>query len=164
MPATMINTPLGAPFTVSDFTTNRDSAGNQIQYPQQVEFYRCNDTVAQYDLVGLVAPTTTVPVSVELLDVSDAFASFVCVGVAQEAGTAGQTIAVCTHGITLINIGDTASIAIGDAVIKHATTDGKAGKVAVASIDATIIVGNVFGNYLAAEVGSTDTAIAYIRL
>ena len=164
MPEATLTNPLGAGYSVTDFTTFKDSAGNQLSTGQDIEHFVANDAITQFSLVGLVAPTTTVGPRVELLDVSDAFASFVCMGVAQHAAAAGESVQVCTHGLTLINIGDTASIAIGDAVIKHATTDGAAGKVAVASIDATIITGNVFGNYLAGEIGSTDTAIAYIRL
>jgi hypothetical protein len=164
MPDATLTDPRGALRIVSDFTTGKDSAGNPLNDAGDYDFWRANDTIVFGDLVGLVAPTATVPISVEKLDVSDAFASFVCVGVAQEGGVAGDTIKVLNHGITLINIGDTAAIAIGDAVIKHATTDGAAGKVAVASIDATIITGNVFGNYLAGEIGTTDQAIAYIRL
>lgn len=167
MPEAIVTTPTGPLWaTVSDFTTYVDGDSKAIQYGQQCVPMRANAAITKYDLVGLVAATTTVPLSVEQLDVSDAFAEFVCFGIAQEAATAaGDIIQVCTRGVSLVNIGNSGAIALGDIAVKHGSTDGCATLIASGTwtADATAAAGpgKAVGVFLGPEVGTSNTAPVY---
>lgn len=164
MPEAQITNPANAFNPVTDYRTWIDAAGNLLSYPRRVDVFIAAGTITAKDWVGLVAPSSaTTPLKIEQLDVSDAFAAFVCAGVALESGVAGDQIQVVTLGPAICNIGNTGTIAHGDSAIKHATTDGASGVTAVASVDATTVVGTILGIYLGAEIGTSDTAPVWVR-
>lgn len=160
MSGTQITNPKGAFVTVSDYTTYVDATGNPVPYYQEVCQLRANEAITVNQLVGLVAATASVPLSVEPLDVSDAFASLVCIGVALEAASTGDLVSVCIRGPVLVNIDDTGTCTLGDVVIKHATTDGAAGNGGTlgGTWDAADVAGTALGVYLGAEVGTSNKA------
>ena len=162
MPEAMLTNPAAALAVPSDYTTYKDKDGNLIQYGQTVKPFRANDTIAKWAPVALVAATATVPMSVENLDISDAFAGLMFIGVAQEAGVAGDIISVCTEGVTLVKC-DTGDPVFGDVVIKGAsdgtvTTAGTAG----GTWDASDVAGTAFGVFLDVE-DASDFAPMYVH-
>lgn len=168
MPEAIITTPKGPTYqTVTTWTTYKDDDGREIEYGKTCRPYRANETITKGQFVAFVAATATVPLSVEVLDVSDAIANFVCCGVAQEAGVAGDIISVCIEGPCIANIDDTGTTALGDIVTKHATTDGAAAVIANATwtADATAAggPGKALGFYLGAEIGTTNQSPIYFH-
>lgn len=163
MAEALLTEPLGPTHNVvSDFTTYKDSEGHPIQYPARYELFRANEAITKYAAVALVAATTTVPLSVELLDVSDAFAGVVFVGIAQEAKAAGGIVRVCVWGVTLAKT-DTADPVFGDMVIKGAadgqvTTAGTVG----GTWDGSDVAGTAFGVFLDVE-DASDFAPIFLR-
>lgn len=163
MPDAQIPNPTGTYAQVPDFTLWATGYGGDINYERRVEEWRVdsvggNQTIVKGDWVALTAAGTSTPVSVEQLDVSDAYAAFVCIGVALDAGTAGKIIRVVTRGPAVANIGNTSSPSFGDVAIKHASTDGASGAVAIASWDATKVAGTALGVYLGGAINSTAFA------
>lgn len=162
MPEAIITTPAGSYAGVSDFTTYLDNDGKPIQYGGHDEVFRANETIAKYQAVAFVAATTTVPLSVEVLDVSDAFASAVFCGVAQEAGVAGDPIRVRMTGVTLVKV-DTGDPVFGDVAIKGAsdgtlTTAGTLG----GTWDDSDVAGTGLGVFLDVE-NASDYAPIFLR-
>lgn len=162
MPDPMLTNPAAAFAPPASYLTYTDKDGNDIEYGRQVRPMRANDTISRYSVVGLVGATATVPASVEILDVSDAIANFVCVGVALEAGVAGDIISICTFGLTLVRIDDTGTVALGDIVTKHASTDGAVALIANGTwtADATAAAGpgKALGFFVGPEVGTSNLA------
>jgi hypothetical protein len=156
-----IPNPHGTYEQVTDYTTGRNGNSMPIQYPRTIETWESNDAlIAIGDWVGVVPATTTTPLRVEQLDVSDAFAATVCKGVAIDASTAaGKMIRVVVRGPVICNIGDTGTIVPGDVAIKHASTDGASAVTAIGSVGTSVVVGTVLGTYLSAEIGTTNTAM-----
>lgn len=156
--------PLGAARTVSDFRLFKDATGYQLDVDRVVQVYRANDTIAIHNAVAWVAPTATVPLSVELLDVSDAHAALVFCGVALEAATAGQMIRICRLGPAIVTVDD-GTPAFGEVCVKHASTDGCviSGGTLGGSWDGSDVAGTGLGVFLGAEIGSTNTAIMDVR-
>jgi len=168
MPGVELSSPLGAfrLADISDFINYRDVDSLLLDYPRRVDSYRANGTIVQYDWVCFVAAVTGspgTPLSVEQMDVSDATSDTLTAGVALEAASAGDSVQVCSFGVTLCNIGDTGTIAAGDAAIEHASTDGASAVTAVASIDGTTIVASILGIYLGAEVGTSNLAPVFVK-
>lgn len=158
-----ITNPAGAWQTVTSFLTGRDSNGNLLPIGSTVETYRANEAIAATQCVALVAPTATVPLSVEVMDVSDAFATLVFIGVAQEAAAAGEIVQVVTDGVVVVSIDDGAPI-FGDVAIKHATVDGAviSGGTLGGTWDGSDVAGTAVGIFLGAEIGTTNTALMRI--
>lgn len=162
MPEAQLLDPLGAYKGIADFTLFRTDSKVQRLYPRRVDTFRANDTIAIYQAVALVAATTTVPVSVELLDVSDAFAGLLFVGVAQHAAVAGDVLAVCTWGFTPAKV-DTSDPIFGDAAIKGAAD----GQLATAGTlggtwDGSDVSGTACGVWLDAE-DASDYAPLWVQ-
>lgn len=160
----VITNPLAAWTTVTDFRTNVDANGFPLALPNTTIQLRANETIAANQGVALVAPTATVPVSVEVMDVSDVFAALMCIGVATEAATAGQLVTICTEGVVVASINDGAPI-FGDVAIKHATVDGAfiSGGTLGGTWDAADVAGTALGVWLGAEIGTSDTALLYFK-
>lgn len=158
MPEAMLTNPTAAFAPSSDYTTYLDGDGNLIQMGQRIIQIRANDTIAKWQSVALVAATATVPLSCELLDVSDALkATNLYLGVAQEAGVAGDIIRVCTQGVTLAKV-DTTDPVSGSAVVIGAA-DGQVGALLIGSQDATVVANTVLGVFLDVENASDYAAI-----
>ena len=150
MPEAVITTPKGPYAGVTDYTTYLDNDGKLIQYGQVCVPFRLNDTVAKYESVAYVAATATVPLSVELLDVSDALKAVnLYAGVAQEAGVAGDIVNVCLRGVTLAKTGTTDPIAGSAVVIGGA--DGQVDALLIGAQDATIVSNTIKGAFLDVE-------------
>ena len=161
MPEATITNPGGAYAGSADFTAYTDRVGNLIQYGQEVHPFRANEAIAKWQVVALVAATTTVPLSVEVLDVSDAFAGLVQIGVAQAAAAAGAFVPVCTRGVTLVQV-DTGDPIFGDVAIKGAsdgtaTTAGTLG----GTWDGSDVTGSALGFFLDVE-NSSDLAPMFV--
>lgn len=152
MPEAIVTNPLTAAYAgASDFTTFKDRDGNDIQYGQDVRYFRANEAITKWQVVALVAATTSVPVSVEPVDVSDAFAGLVMLGVAQETVAAGALVRVVVEGITLAQV-DTGDPVFGDVAIKGAsdgtcTTAGTLG----GTWDGSDVTGTALGIFLDVE-------------
>lgn len=162
MPEAILTSPKGGYGRVTDFTTYKDTDGAEIRYDQRCGNYRCNETIAKYQAVALVAATATVPLSVEVLDISDAIAGLVFIGVAQQAGVAGDVISVCVEGVTLVKV-DTGDPVFGDVAIKGAsdgtlTTAGTAG----GTWDGSDVAGTACGIFLDVE-DANDYAPLYVH-
>lgn len=162
MPDAVLTNPNAALAIPSDYTTYKDKDGNLIQCGQRILPFRANDTIAQWDAVAIIGATATVPVSVEKLDISDAFAGLMFIGVAQEAGVAGDIISVCVEGVTLVKT-DTGDPVYGDVVIKGAadgqvTTAGTLG----GTWDGSDVAGTAFGVFLDVE-NASDFAPMYVH-
>lgn len=162
MPDTVVTNPGAAFAKPSDFTTYTDANGNLIEYGGTDYYFRCNETITKYQAVAFVAATATVPLSVEVLDVSDAFASAVFAGVAMEGGVAGDIIRVRQRGITLVKV-DTGDPVFGDVAIKGAsdgtlTTAGTLG----GTWDGSDVAGTGLGVFLDVE-NASDLAPIYLR-
>lgn len=159
MPGNEITNPKGAFRSVTSYLTYVDDAGELITYERIVAQYRANDTIAQYNAVGFVAATATVPLSVELLDVSDATAAASFAGVAVEAATAGDLVTIVVQGPAIVTI-DNGTPAFLDYAIKHATVDGCL--IASPAPDATTVAGTLLGVWLSAEIGTSNTAVVNV--
>lgn len=159
MPEATVASPGGAYAGSADFTAYTDRTGNLIQYGQDIKVFRANEAITQWAAVALVAATATVPTSVELIDVSDAYSSTAFIGIAQEAGAAGDFISICVGGITLAKC-DTTDPIFGSAVVEGAA-DGQVGALLIGSLDATTVEGTVFGVFLDVE-NSSDLAPIYL--
>lgn len=131
------------------------TSGNAMNHGAQIVTVRANDTIAAKNAVGWVAPTATVPLSVELLDVSDATAAAVFAGVALDSGVAGEMIRVVVEGPCIVTVDDGTPV-FGVYAIKHATVDGCV--IATATVDASTLAGTIVGVFLSAEIGTTNTA------
>lgn len=164
MPTQMIDNPAAAFQSVTDYLTYKAANGEELAYPRTVDTFVANDTIAVGDWVAFVAVAgaSGPGLRVEKMDVSDATAAMLKAGVAREAATAGEMLQVTTRGVALCNIGDTAAVALGDAAVKHATTDGASGRIANASIDATTVTGTILGTYLGPEIGTTNQAPVWV--
>jgi len=137
----------GAAFDVpADFTTNKNKFGAVIEYPQQVDLFQSSGTFAAGDCLEFVASTTTAPIRVKKFANADLGHTFV--GVALDASTAsGQMVRVVTRGFCLVNVG-----AATPAATNLAVKSGTDGQAAVSgTVDATLVVGTVWGTFLAAK-------------
>lgn len=148
---------------VTSYLTGVDSLGYPIAYSQTTETWRASETVLATQCVGLIAPTATVPVSVEVMDVSDVFAALAFIGVASEGATVGQNLTVVTAGVVVVSIDDGAPI-FGDVAIKHATVDGAviSGGTLGGTWDGSDVAGTALGVFLGAEIGTSNTALMRI--
>lgn len=158
--------PGAAGLSVTAFTSYVDATGQVLPYYRQQVQLRANEAIAAGQLIGLVGATATVPLSAEPLDVSDAFASLVCFGVAAEAAAAaGDLVSIVTDGPVIVNIDDTGACVLGDVVIKHATTDGAAGNGGTlgGTWDAADVAGTALGVYLGPEIGTSNQAPIWFR-
>ena len=159
----LITNPSAAFQKVSDFLTYEDDSDNLLDYPRVVDTFIAAGTIAKNDWVGFVGASATAALKVEKLDVSDAFAATVCIGVALEGAAAGDRVQVVTRGVAICNINDTGTIALGDVAVKHATADGASGVTAIASLDATVVAGSILGIYLGPEIGTTGFAPVWVQ-
>lgn len=150
MPQSIVTAPKGPLHSrVTDFTTYLDEDNNLIQYGQDIVVLRANEAITRWAAVALVEATATVPVSVELLDVSDAYASGLFKGVAIKAAAAGDLVPIVRQGITLAKI-DTSDPIRGSLVTKGGA-DGQLGTTLIGAMDATIVATEVLGVYLDVE-------------
>lgn len=161
--------PAGAFQGVTDFTTYSDGSsttiGRLLDYPRVTQVYRAGGAINRYDWVALSAATTTAPLSVVQLPVTDTLAtSLACVGVALESADAsGDFITVCTFGPTLCNIGTASPVASTGLATRAGSSAGACGVTATANHDASLIAGVVFGHFLTAEIGSLNLAAVFVR-
>lgn len=164
MPESVVTNPAAAFARPADYTTYLDANGNLIEYGGTDRYYRCSAAVAKWSAVALVAATASTPLSIEELDVSDAFAAIAFVGVAQEAGAAGDIIRVREDGVTLVKV-DTGDPVFGDVAIKGAsdgtlTTAGTAG----GTWDGSDVAGTGLGMFLDVENAADLAPIKLFRL
>lgn len=157
---TDISNPKGAFQSVTSFLTYKTDSGEEISYSRQEDTFRANDTILATQAVGFVAATATVPLSVELLDVSDATAAASFAGVAADGGVAGDIIRVVRRGPAIVSIDD-GTPAFLNFAIKHATVDGAL--IASAAPDASTVAGTLLGVFLSAEIGTTNTAVVDVQ-
>lgn len=162
MPDVIVANPLANFSKPADFTTYLDKDGNLIQYGATFEVFRANAAIDKWAPVSLVGAVAATPLSVKELVVAEL--AFTCIGVAQEAGVAGDLISVCTRGVTLVQI-DTDDPVFGDIVVVGGG-NGQVGSVAQAtwSADATAAAGpgKALGIFLDVE-GTTDVAPIYFH-
>ena len=159
MPEQTLTNPLAAYSKSADLTTYLNANGSMLDLGQSYGFWRANEALTKWAAVALVAATATVPPSVELLDVSDAYAQTLFIGVAQDACVAGGIVKVCKAGLTLVQI-DTDDPITGSVANKGAG-DGQLGAVLIGSLDNTVVVGDIFGAYLDVE-NASDIAPVYL--
>lgn len=136
-------------------TSGIDENGPQTTWP-----FVANGSINANDVVTFATPTADdiSTLTVKQADVSADDPASVA-GVALEGAADGESVLICMWGICLVNIGaDT--VAADELASFHASTDGAAtGSVA----DATTISGDTFGVFRSAEIGSTNTAILFVR-
>lgn len=142
-----ITNPAGAYVTTSDYRTGRDSTGGEHAYGKTTRVLRANATVTKGQLVCLVAPTQTLPLSVTP---SAGTESGLIFGIAAEGGSAGDLVTVVTEGLAFAIVGTAATAG-------NAIKGGAAGVVTNVTPAATDIVGTVVGVALAT--GTTGNTI-----
>ena len=81
-------------------------------------------------------------------------------GVATDSADIGEAVQIVRSGPCKVNIG-AATVSAGQQAIPHATTDGAAQGV---TADATTVVGDTFGVFLGAEIGTTNQAYVDVRI
>lgn len=148
MPEPTLINPAGAFRSVSDFTTWVDGNGNDIEYWRQIASLRCDVAIAKGDALMYVVPTTTVPLSVAPLAVTDTLAvGQKFLGVAIEAAAVGEQCLFATEGFALVNVGS-ATAAAGSTANRAGSA---AGALNVLTAAATDIIGTGYGVYLGAK-------------
>lgn len=164
MPESIIDNTRGAHRTVTDFRSNADADGEYLVLPWEVRTYRANEAITKKQAVAFVAPTATVPLSVEVLDVSDAAAALVFAGVALETVAAGDDITIAVSGPVVVNCDD-GTPAFGEVAVKHATVDGAliSGGTLGGTWDAADVAGTGVGVWLGAEIGTSNTGVVLLR-
>lgn len=160
MPVQAIHNPGNVWGEVSNPLTSQDPQ----QFNPVIMYIRANEVIAANQAVAFVAPTSTVPLSVEVLDVSDAFAAILFAGVALDAASAaGKIIRVITYGPAICNTDAGDTPAVGDVATKGAA-DGKVttGGTLGGTWDGSDVAGTAVGTYLSAKIGSTNTAWIFV--
>ena len=165
MKGPLATNPLGANsgISVTDQSTFRDADGNWLldRYGTEMIELRANAAITQYDLVSLVAATSTVPLSVKQAAVADNIG--LKFGIALDAATAaGQVIRVAIGGFAPVRLEAAQTPALGSYLIPGATT---AGRVEVsAAPGATTVVDTLLGIALGAKVtiNSVDHVAAWL--
>lgn len=145
----MIGNPLGA--------YGRDD----INSAQRLVFsYEAAGTISADDVVVFEAATGTEElVLVNSADVGTDNPALTA-GVALHSAVAGDIVQVCVFGPAIVNCGD-ATIAAGDAMTFHASTDGAAD--GTAGVE-TLVEGDYFGIALSAnDVPATDKCIVFVN-
>lgn len=160
MPPNTVTNVKGAFQSITSFLTYKTDSGEEISYARSVSQFRANDTILATQAVGFVAATAGVPLSVELLDVSDATAAASFAGVAATGGVAGDIIDVVVNGPAIVSIDD-GTPAFLNFAIKHATVDGAL--IASPAPDATTVAGTLLGVFVSAEIGTTNTAVVNVE-
>lgn len=135
-----INNPFAATQLVSDYTTGKDDGGFPLHYGHAIASFRANEKLAVGNIVELVPPTTTVPLSVKKATTSSAGK---IVGVVRDAAEAGESVTVVTYGHAFVLAGG--SVSSGGAFTSNAS-----GVATALTVDATAKVGDLVGNVLAA--------------
>lgn len=149
---------------VTDFTTNKDPDGIQIQYSRSEDVVQLSGSCIEGDVLVYVSPTTTAPLTAAKMGLVGTTATIAhrFAGIALSPGASGDVIKVCKDGPCLMNTdADATSFAIGDAVIAPTTTAGKGGRVAAASVANTAIIGTIIGHYMGP--GSTTQALVNVH-
>lgn len=149
---------------VTDFTTNKDPDGIQIQYSRSEDVVQLSGACIEGDVLVYVSPTTTAPLTAAKMGLVGATATIAhrFAGIALNPGASGDVIKVCKDGPCLVNTdADATSFAIGDLAIAPTTTAGKAGRVAAASATATAIIGTGIGHFMGA--GTTTQALVNVH-
>lgn len=149
---------------VTDFTTNKDPDGIQIQYSRSEDVVQLSGSCIEGDVLVYVSPTTTAPLTAAKMGLVGTTATIAhrFAGIALSPGASGDVIKVCKNGPCLVNTdADATSFAIGDLAIAPTTTAGKAGRVAAASAAATAIIGTGIGHFMGA--GTTTQALVNVH-
>lgn len=155
-----IANPFGANQQVSDFTTFVTADGELIK--SGAETYvtlRANAAVAKGQVVALVVPTATTPLSVKPMVTGDSDSLFF--GVAENAAAAGGAVKVCTGGVCQVGVG-AQTVAFGNFVRKPSATAGEPVVNGTAPA-ATDVIGSLYGVTLGAK-NSANLAPAFIRV
>lgn len=97
--------------------------------------------------------------TVSQADVGSDNDALICGVAVDAAAAAGDTVVVCRNGPALVNI-STATITVGDLATMHASADGCADG---ATGSGSTVMGDYFGAFISAEIGSTNQAIVDVR-
>lgn len=155
-----VSNPLGANrrSRISNFASwlDEDSQFLADMYPTEHWDLYVSTAVTRYNLVSLVVPTSTVPLSVKPTVTGDDIR--VIFGVAQESAAAGQVARICVGGFTYAALEDSMTTALGTYIVRGATTTGRVET--EATVDAADIVDVILGKALGvkATVSSVDYA------
>lgn len=161
MPQNQVATnPLGANrrSRISSFSSwlDEDSQFLEDMYPTEVWNLYVSTAVTKYNLVSLVTPSTTVPLSIKPTVTGDAIG--VVFGIALDTAAAGQVARVCVGGFTYAALESAQTTALGTYIVRGATTTGRVQ--VEAAVDATDIVDVLLGKALGVKctVNSIDYA------
>lgn len=121
---------------------------------------KASAAIAAGDVVAFVAFNTDVEPTIKKADVSENGEIPLICGVAlNAAAAAGDLVQVVRLGPAKVNI-STDTVAAGECATVHGSVDGAATGVAA---DATSVIGDYFGVFLGAEIGTTNQAWVDVR-
>jgi hypothetical protein len=146
----LISNPFGAHRTVTTFVADQDAGGECLHQPIGVTEFRAAAAVTRGQVLEFVAPTASVPISVQPM--ATASDQLLYAGVALDAADVGQTVQVARHGVALVRTGDITT-QLGEYLLKPATTAG-VGTVASTAIAAATVQGTVLGVVLGNDDGT----------
>lgn len=130
--------------------------GTTNTYRRDIDTFLCAGTIAINDLVALVMSTDG-EISVAAAD-TDTHDPAVKVGVALEAGVAGDYIQVVTRGPAVVN-----TPAAGPSVSEVLILTSTAGVGDGLAADATAVSGDQHGVFLSDEIGTSNTSWVWIN-
>lgn len=146
---TGVTNPNGAFVAVTDYRLFRDSSGAELQLGKGDQYVaRANATVLAGQALEHVVPTSTVPYSVQPMQVASGIVLYA--GVALNGASAGGDVWFTRNGYVIAFTDDSDTPAFGSVVLKP---DATAGQFAVASAAATSTGQAVLGTCLGAEEG-----------
>lgn len=143
MPFQSVTNPMAVYDAVTDYTTGLDTAGAQLPYGKIVFRFRANATIARGHLLEFVAPTATVPMSVQPYVQADVS---MFAGVAEKAAVAGDALDVTVLGHTVV-------LMTSGTALQNITPDATAGQGITSAPTAASIAGMVFGICMAPGAG-----------
>lgn len=154
-----VSNPLGANRRnrISDFAAWLDSESQFLEdcYPtEHVDLY-VSTAITKYNLVSLVVPTTTLPLSVKPTVIGDGIG--VVFGIALETAAVGQVARICIGGFTYAALEASQTTALGTYIVRGGATTGRVTVEAV--VDNLDIVDTILGKALGVKV--TVSSIDY---
>lgn len=129
--------------------------GTTPTYRADYDTFECGGTIAEHDLVAFVMATDG-EIKVAAAD-TDTHDPAVKVGVALEAGVAGDFIRVVTRGPAIVN-----TPATGPSVSEVLILTSTAGVGDGLAADATTVAGDTHGVFLSDEIGTSNTSWVWI--
>jgi hypothetical protein len=153
---TLITNPSAAYRTVTDYRTGQDADGFDLEMGKsEVYHLRANATITKGEALMFVAATASVPTSVTPMTAAADVSLFA--GVALEGAASGDLVTFARRGFVIVQTEDADTPAFGNILRAPDTVTGDFG--ASGALGAG---GEALGLVLGPEIGSTNTALAFL--